>query len=368
MSRDDASNAEGGLKPGPADERSEEAHSSSSTGYISDVQIQSGASSADSGAGGGVGGAMTLKSGQRSFLAGRVLVWFSRGAASTIALKLAVEKYGASGIEVLYCPIKQEHKDGERYQRDVSQWLGVEIKELRSKEFPEMDIYEVFRKHQYIAGIGGARCTRSLKREVRMAYQWEEDTHVFGYTADETMPLCKNPLKDRVRGFERDNPALFCDWLLVEAGIVKADCYRIIQDAGITLPLMYRMGYRNHNCICCVKGGAGYQNKCRRDFPEEFAEMARFSRAMGVKLVKVDGVRMFLDELPPDAGRYQDEPDFDCGPQCVLPSSDDDDFESEVAGRAAGAGVGLTASDVEPKKYNGDSTTTDSITNRESTP
>lgn len=270
----------------------------------------------------------TLKTGQRSFLSGRVLVWFSRGAASAVALKLAVEKYGADGIEALYCPIKQEHLDGERFQREVSKWLGVEIKELRSAEFPSMDIFDVFEKHRFIAGVGGARCTRSLKREVRKAYQWEEDSHVFGYTADETMPLCGNPLKDRVRAFERDNPALFCDWLLVEAGIVKADCYRIVREAGITLPLMYRLGYRNNNCIGCVKGGAGYWNKIRRDFPEAFEKMARFSRNLGVRLVKVEKVRVFLDELPPDAGHYKDEPDIECGPQCVV--GGEDAFRDEI--------------------------------------
>lgn len=273
---------------------------------------------------------VTLKSGQRSFLNGRLLVWFSRGAASAVALKMAVEKYG-KGVEALYCPILQEQADGARFQREVSEWVGVPIKELRSKEYPSMDINEVFERRRFIADMHGASCTRFLKREVRKAYQWPEDTHVFGYTQDETMPWCKNPIKDRVKQFERDNPELFVDWILVDAGIKKSDCYRIVKEAGIELPLMYRLGYRNNNCIGCVKGGAGYWNKIRVDFPEVFAERAAMSRKLGVRLVKVKGKRLFLDELPEGAGNYKTEKDFDCGPQCTAPLPPDEVFDGKFS-------------------------------------
>ena len=42
----------------------------------------------------------------------------------------------------------------------------------------------------------------------------------------------------------------------------------LIERAGLRLPEMYRLGYANANCVGCVKGGAGYWNKIRRDFPE----------------------------------------------------------------------------------------------------
>ena len=44
---------------------------------------------------------------------------------------------------------------------------------------------------------------------------------------------------------------------------------------------MYRMGYSNANCIGCVKGGEGYWNKVRRDFPEQFEELAAVQEAIG---------------------------------------------------------------------------------------
>jgi hypothetical protein len=248
----------------------------------------------------------------QSFLwEGRVLCWFSCGAASAVAAKISVEKHRKREVEVLYCDLlKSEHPDNVRFLADVERWIGIKIRLLRSVKYA--DIWDVFAKEKYIAGIGGARCTRCLKRDVRIAYQSPEDIHVFGYTADE---------QKRIDDFEQDNEALLLEWPLRDRGITKQDCYRIIREAGIELPEMYKLGYNNNNCIGCVKGGAGYWNKIRVDFPEVFARMAALSRSLNARLVKVDGQRVFLDELPIGAGRH-DDLDIDCGPQCVMPKQD----------------------------------------------
>jgi hypothetical protein len=50
--------------------------------------------------------------------------------------------------------------------------------------------------------------------------------------------------------------------------------------------------------------------------------MAGASRALGVKMVKLtkdgDDERVFLDELPQGTGRYQDEPEIQCGIFCEV--------------------------------------------------
>ena len=56
---------------------------------------------------------------------------------------------------------------------------------------------------------------------------------------------------------------------------------------------MYRLGYQNNNCIGCVKGGKGYWNKIREDFPETFWEMSKAERFVGHSCIK----NCFLDEL-----------------------------------------------------------------------
>ena len=99
-------------------------------------------------------------------------------------------------------------------------------------------------------------------------------------------------------------------------GLSKKDCFVEIQKAGIELPAMYRLGYNNNNCIGCVKGGAGYWNKIRKDFPNVFSRMAKLERELGANLTKYKNKRIFLDELPLNAGRTQKEPDMECGLWC----------------------------------------------------
>jgi len=245
---------------------------------------------------------------------GRILVWFSCGAASTVAAKLAVEKYPNDQVEILYCDtLKFEHPDNARFMADVSRWIGKEVKILKHPKYA--DIMEVFRGEQFIVGHHGAPCTKLLKRAVGKAYRQLGDTDIYGMTADES---------GRITDFERDNHGLDCDWILRDRGVTKSDCYRIIREAGITMPAMYLLGYKNNNCIGCVKGGAGYFNKIRKDFPEHFNRVAAVEREIGYAILKLskNGVtqRVFLDELDPNAGRFDSEPDIECGPQCISPT------------------------------------------------
>lgn len=249
----------------------------------------------------------------------RVLAWFSCGDASAVASKLAVEQYGDS-CEVCYCDtFAYEHPDNRRFFADVERWLGRPIKVLASDDYT--DIYDVFRRTKWLIGPAGARCTTELKKNVRTGYQRVDDVHIFGFTADE---------QKRVDLFRRNNPELLAEFPLVTAGYTKTDCHRLVREAGIEIPAMYRLGYRNNNCIGCVKGGMGYWNKVRRDFPEHFAKMAAMERELDVAICKTEGpgrkrIRVFLDELPPDAGRYIEEPDIECGVLCVTPIQEDPD-------------------------------------------
>ena len=240
----------------------------------------------------------------------RVLCWFSCGDASAVAAKLAVEKYG-DRAEVLYCDtFAYEHPDNVRFFNEVQGWLGREIKVLQSPEYT--DIYDVFRRTRWLVGINGARCTTELKKKVRMAYQRWDDVHVFGFTSEEA---------GRIERFHMENPELHAEFPLYDAGVSKLDCHRIVARAGIDLPMMYRMGYKNNNCIGCVKGGAGYWNRIRKDFPAIFNKMASMERELNAAINKTEKggkrVRMFLDEMSPDAGRYAPEPDIDCGVLCI---------------------------------------------------
>lgn len=239
----------------------------------------------------------------------RVLCWFSCGAASAYAARLTCEKYPHA--EVVYCDtLKYEHPDNARFMRDCERWMGREIKLLRSDKYA--DIYDVFDKTGWLVGPAGARCTTELKKKVRRAYQKDGDIHVFGYTVEEI---------HRREQLRIGEPDLTCEFPLIDRGITKQNCLEALFRADIAIPMMYRMGYSNNNCIGCVKGGAGYWNRIRRDFPEYFAKMAAQERKMNVAILKKDvngkRVKVFLDELPHDMGRGDAEPDIECGVLCL---------------------------------------------------
>jgi hypothetical protein len=93
----------------------------------------------------------------------------------------------------------------------------------------------------------------------------------------------------------------------------------MIQDAGIEIPTMYKLGYQHNNCIgCCKATGQGYWNKIRDDFPLQFNRMALEARRLDVKIIRIDGERRYLDELEPGTGDYQSEPEIQCGIFCEM--------------------------------------------------
>ncbi len=241
----------------------------------------------------------------------RVLVWFSCGAPSAVAAKKTLEKYGPERVEVLYCDtLKYEHPDNRRFLAEIENWLAHPIKILRSATYK--DIFDVFQRTRWLVGVKGARCTTELKKNVRRDYQRVDDIQVFGFTAEEGQ---------RVERFRKENPEILADHILYNTGMSRRDCFLELRQAGIELPMMYRLGYKNNNCIGCVKGQAGYWNKIRVDFPDAFARMAKVERELNAAINKryVGGkrIRVFLDELDPEAGLYEVEPDIECGVLCI---------------------------------------------------
>lgn len=273
----------------------------------------------------------------------RVVCWFSCGAASAVATKLAIEENSKSEnpkeLIVASIYLKNEHPDSERFKMECSEWFGVPILELKDEKY-RADVDEVIRKTRYMSGVRGARCTKELKKQVRLAWQRDDDIHVFGMTVEE---------EHRIDQLIDGEPELETWAPLIDKGYTKADCFKLLNYAGIELPEMYKLGYHNNNCIGCLKAsGAGYWNKIRVDFPEVFKRRAEQERMLNVALVKmsfdkfarlypewlekmnqdgfepkVDGrgaMRLPLRYLPPDAGNHKDLDIGACGFFCEKPN------------------------------------------------
>ena len=219
--------------------------------------------------------------------------WFSAGLSSFLAtymLRNYVDR-------VVFIDIPNHHPDTYRFIVDAEKMLGKPIEFLRSREWASVD--DVIERRRYINGPGGAPCTLLLKKRVREAWEREQGEpleYIWGYDAGERRRA--NRLVQTMCEYRHRFP-------LIEQNMTKEQVHATCKALGIKRPAMYDMGYPNNNCIGCVKGGMGYWNAIRRDFPEVFERRARQEREIGHSCIR--GV--FLDELETNRGRMEPIPE-----------------------------------------------------------
>lgn len=202
----------------------------------------------------------------------RIVSQFSCGAASAVATKLALAKYGQThDVQIINAFLKEEHEDNRRFAADCERWFGRAITVLRDEKYGA-SVVQVFKQRQYMMGPKGAPCSRALKRDLLNKWSKPGDIMVFGYTAEE---------EDRLEDWRERNPELQVIAPLIDAGLGKEDCKAMVERAGLVLPILYRMGYDNANCIGCVKGGEGYWRAIREDFPEYFEAICLLQDEIG---------------------------------------------------------------------------------------
>lgn len=242
-----------------------------------------------------------------------IAVWFSCGAASAVALEETLLRYGhITEVRAINNPVVEEHPDNLRFLQDVATHLGCRIELAVARSYPSSSAEDVWKHRRYMAGVGGAPCTTQLKKIARQ--EWEEENnprqHVFGFTLDE---------RSRYERFiltERENVLP----VLIDAQLTKQDCFERVKSWGIDLPKIYSYGFKNANCIGCVKSlSPAYWNLVRKEFPEVFARRAKLSREIGARLIEKTTAgtkrRYFLDELPESWGRDEALP---AAPECGI--------------------------------------------------
>jgi hypothetical protein len=238
----------------------------------------------------------------------RIVCWFSCGAASAVATKLAIaDNAGKLPLVIAYTEVLEEHPDNKRFFADCEKWFGQEIIVLGNDRY-KRSIFETF-KTSAMNIKGSAPCTQKLKKQVRIKFEQVNDRQVFGYTVEEQQRY------DRFIDVNNDVDI----WVpLIEKGLTKEDCLGMLSNAGIELPTMYKLGYHNNNCIGCVKGGMGYWNKIKVDFPDQFDRMAKLERFKNQSVLK----DRFLDELKVEDGHYPAEPKVECSIFCQMAEED----------------------------------------------
>lgn len=261
-----------------------------------------------------------------------VNVWFSCGAASAVAAKVAIVTLGGvCKVRVLNNPVQEEHESNTRFLRVCEEWLGVKIVSVVSKKYPSASAVEVWANERAMSFPSGfAPCTKELKKRARQEYEADHlpTANVFGFTLEE---------KDRHNRL-KDSEIVPVLPILIDNGLTKQDCFDFLLSEGLRLPEPYLLGFPNSNCLGCVKATSpSYWQLVRDYFPDVFECRAKQSRELGARLVRVKGKRIFLDELEPGVmGRELKKFDFECSGLCGEGES------QQVRSQASGASLTRT--------------------------
>ncbi len=239
----------------------------------------------------------------------KTVSWFSAGVSSAVATKLMIDEID----QILYTHIEDQHPDTLRFVHDCEAWFGKPVDILQSPYRSVEGAIMAGKMHpsgMYVNGPRGAECTRRLKKAVRKQWEYEQPLdvqlrYVWGMDYDE---------KHRCDRLRETMPDQIHVCPLVDRRMTKEMAHEVLMASGIKRPVMYELGYSNNNCIGCVKGGQGYWNKIRVDFPHVFAQRAAMERKARHTCIK--GV--FLDELDPAAGRHEPPIVGDCGILCEV--------------------------------------------------
>ena len=236
--------------------------------------------------------------------------WISAGISSFMAGYLAGDV-----DEWIYIDIADQHPDSMRFIKDCEKAIGKDIKILKSSEYNSVeDCVRAFGGFRNPAN-GFAPCTNWLKKRVRK--EWEEQhkdceiTYVWGFDLKET---------ERAERTIEANPQAQHEFPLIDRGLSKEEVHGLFERTfDFARPKMYDMGYPNNNCVGCVKGGMGYWNRIRKDFPEVFEGRVKLEREVGYSILKDgNGNPIYLDELDPNRGNMNTEVFPDCSIMCYL--------------------------------------------------
>jgi hypothetical protein len=199
-----------------------------------------------------------------------------------------------------------------RFLKDCEKWFGKEIKIIQDTRYK--DHIDLCIKVKSVNFVGGAECSRTLKKKQRQKFEREHPeitAQIFGFEYD------KKEINRAIR-FKEQNPKTNPLFPLIEKKLNKAGCMSMVQKAGIELPTMYKLGFSNNNCVGCVKGGMGYWNEIRKHFPGQFQRMAEAERLIGYTCIK----GKYLDELDPEAGRHESAPMPECDLFCEIEAAE----------------------------------------------
>ena len=201
----------------------------------------------------------------------KIVCWWSGGITSAVACKISIDLFGKDNCQVIMIDTKNEDEDTYRFLKDCEKWYDKPITRITEIGEDYKDIQDVWIKYKSLNVATGAICSTQLKRIARERWQEKNDFdyQIFGFEFNKKE-------FNRATGLSKNHPKAKGIYPLLMMGYDKDDCLDIVDKAGIEIPRMYKLGFRNNNCFKtgCVQGGIGYWQKMKREFPDKFENMA----------------------------------------------------------------------------------------------
>ncbi|MEN6605880.1 MAG: phosphoadenosine phosphosulfate reductase family protein [Bryobacteraceae bacterium] len=201
----------------------------------------------------------------------RVIVTLSGGKASAWCAKWAFEHYAKSDIILYFNDTHWEHPDLYRFLTDLEKHFNHPITRDSDERSPE----DLFYDKRALANNRMPFCSAVLKAERLQKYYQDGDILIFGIGLNEQHRAVR--LKDvYYHTSQKSGKACTLRFPLIENPVTDETIQQFLTEAGVEIPLLYRLGFKHNNCSGgCVRATIGHWTKLYHMLPEVYAERER---------------------------------------------------------------------------------------------
>lgn len=219
-----------------------------------------------------------------------VIVTLSGGKASAYCADWAFKNYHKDDIILYFNDTQWEHPDLYRFLKDLEKYFNHKITIDSDGRSPE----DLFYKQHALANNRMPFCSRILKAERLQKFYKDGDILIFGIGAYEQHRAERISQVYQLVATKTDKwPKI--RFPLIEYNISKEQIDQFIIDAGIEIPLLYKLGFLHNNCSGgCVRAGKKHWKLLLEKLPEVYRERERVEEEVRKFLGK--DVHFFKDE------------------------------------------------------------------------
>jgi len=251
-----------------------------------------------------------------------IIVTIGGGRASAWCADWALNNYPKEDVILYFNDTKWEHPDLYRFLNDLEQYFNHSITIDSDGRTPE----ELFYDHRALASNRMPFCSRVLKAERLQKFYKDKDTLIFGIGSDEEHRAKRLVSVYQIIASKTGKwPKLL--FPLISEKATKAHVNNFLVEAGIELPVLYKLGFVHNNCSGgCVRAGKKSWRLLLMKLPEVYAERERVEEKMrdylgkDVHYLKDETLKHLRERIQQQGqGLFEDEEeeeDFECMGVC----------------------------------------------------